>query len=191
MGPLAWRAASGLNKKRMVVLRITILSMGLLVTGALSDRADEQSIKVSELPKAVAAAVKARYPKCEMTKAAKEEEKGKTTYEVAIEIEGRKLDVAVSDKGKILEVEEAIAADSLPTEVASSIKAKYPLAKIKKAEQISKFEDDEEEKLFEIVLASEGKADVEVTVTPKGKIVEDKEDEDDEDDKPAKKKEKD
>lgn len=172
-------------------MRTTILSMGLLLTGTLSVRADEQSIKVADLPRAVAAAVKTKYPKGELSKAVKEEEKGKTTYEVVVEIEGKKLDVAVSDKGNILEVEEAIAAESLPKEVASAIKAKYPQARIKKAEQIIKFEEDEEEKLFEIVLATEGKADVEVTLTPKGKIVEDKEDEDDEDDKPAKKKEKD
>ena len=104
-------------------MRTTILSMGLLLTGTLSVRADEQSIKVADLPRAVAAAVKTKYPKGELSKAVKEEEKGKTTYEVVVEIEGKKLDVAVSDKGNILEVEEAIAAESLPKEVASAIKA--------------------------------------------------------------------
>ena len=152
-------------------------------------RADEESIKVSDLPKAVAAAVKAKYPNGKMTKAAKEEEDGKTTYEVAVETEGKKLDVAVSAKGKILEVEETITAETLPEAVVAAIKAKYPEAKIKKAEKISKFEEDEEEKLFEVVLATEGKADVEVKVTPNGKINKDGEDE--EDDKPGKKKQKD
>ena len=108
--------------------------------------------------------MKAKYPTGKMTKAAKEEEDGKTTYEVAVENEGKKLDVAVSAKGKILEVEETISAESLPKAVASAIKARYPEAKIKKAEKISKFDEDKEEKLFEVVLASEGNADVEVTV---------------------------
>ena len=178
-----------LIERRRVVVRITVLSLGLVVTAAASVFADDEPIKVADLPKAVAAAVKAKYPKGEMTKALKEEEHGKTTYEVVVEIEGKKLDVAISAMGKILEVEETIAAEKLPEAVVSAIKAKYPLAKIKKAEQISKFEEDEEEKLFEIILSSEGKADVEVKVSPKGKILEDRDD--DEDDKPGKKKEKD
>ena len=166
-------------------MRITVLSLGLVVTAAASVLADDEPIKVGDLPKAVTAAVKAKYPKGEMTKAMKEEEHGKTTYEVIVEIEGKKLDVAVSTAGKILEVEQSIAVESLPKEVTAAIKAKYPRAKVKKAEQVSKFEEDEEEKLYEVVLASEGKVDVEVKVSPKGKIIED-----DEDDKPANKKDK-
>ena len=179
----------GLNKQGRVVVRIAILLVGLLVTAAASACALDESMKLADLPKVVALAVKTKYPKGEMTKAFKEEENGKTTYEVVVEIEGKKLDVAISAMGKILEVEETIAAEKLPEAVVSAIKAKYPLAKIKKAEQISKFEEDEEEKLFEIILSSEGKADVEVKVSPKGKILEDRDD--DEDDKPGKKKEKD
>jgi hypothetical protein len=167
-------------------VRIAILSLGLLAAVAASVRADEESIKPADLPKAVASAVKARYPKGEITKAVKEEEHGKTIYEVIVKVEGKTLVVALSAEGKILEVEQAIAAEALPRAVAAAIAAKYPAAKIKKAERIVKFEDDEEETSFEVVLATEGKGDVEVELSPKGKILED-----DEDDKPGEKKDKD
>jgi hypothetical protein len=168
-------------------MKVAILSLSLIVAAG-SARADEDNIAVEDLPKAVAAAVKAKFPKGKITKAAKEEEGGKTTYEVVVKVEDKTLDVAVSAKGKLLEVEQAIAAEKLPKAVASAIKAKYPKAKIKKAEQVVRFEEDEEETVFEVVLASKGKADSEVKVSPKGKILDD---EDDEDDKPGKKKDKD
>jgi hypothetical protein len=179
----------GFSEQRRVVVKVAILSLALFVAGAVSVRAEDE-IKVSDLPKDVAAAVKAKFPKGEMTKASKEEEDGKTIYEVVVESEGTTLDVSVSDKGKLLEIEKTIAAEKLPEAVASAIKAKYPEAKIKKAEEIIKFESepggDEEEKLFEVVLATSGKPDVEVKLSPSGKIIED-----DEEDKAEKKKDKD
>jgi hypothetical protein len=170
-------------------VRVAIVSLGLLVAVGSSIRVEDETIKVSDLPKAVTAALKAKYPKGELTKAVKEEEDGKTVYEVVVANEGEKLEVAVSASGKLLEVEQAIAAEKLPSAVTTAIKAKYPEAKIKKAEQIVKFEGDsgqEREKSFEVVLAAEGKADFEVEVSAAGKIIEDAED-----DKPDKKKEKD
>jgi hypothetical protein len=114
--------------------------------------------------------------------------------------------VAVSAKGKILEIEKTVEPSRLPEAVASAIKAKYPNAKIKKAEEITKYKDDEDdkaeakkdkddddksEKAFEVVLTPEGKSDVEVKLSPQGKILEEedkgKAKDDDDDDKPGKK----
>jgi hypothetical protein len=171
------------------LMRIAILSLGLLAAvGAV--RADEETIGLKDLPKAVRAAVKAKFPEGKVIKAAKEEDEGKTIYEVVVEEEDAKIDVAVSAKGKILEVERTIEPKELPKAVAATLKAKYPKAKIKKAERVVKYEEDEEEKFFEVLLASKGKEDVEVKLSAKGKILDDKDDEED-DDKKGKKKEKD
>ncbi len=159
-----------------------------LLAAAAFVRADDESIKLEDVPKPVLSAVKTKFPEGKVTKAVKEVEDGKTIYELVVEVEGKTLDVAVSDKGKLLEIEEPVDAAKLPEAVTDAIKAKYPESKIKKAEQIVKFEGDgqEKEKAFEVLLATEGKKDVEVTVSPKGKILDDEKD--DEDDKPAKKK---
>lgn len=194
-------------------MRIGFLSLGVLAMLGIV-RADEEKIDVKNLPAGVLAAVKAKFPEGKVTGAAKEEEDKKVIYEVSLTDQDVKIDVAVSAKGKILEVEKTIEAAKLPEAVAATLKAKYPSAKVKKAEEIAKYKDDEDDKkgnkkekddeddkpetFFELVLASPGKSDVEVKFSPQGKVIEeedkgkskDKED-DDEDDKPGKKKEKD
>jgi hypothetical protein len=171
------------------LMRIAILSLGLLAAIGAVLRADEETIGLKDLPKAVRAAVKAKFPEGKVIKAAKEEDEGKTIYEVVVEEEDAKIDVAVSAKGKILEVERTIEPKELPKAVAATLKSKYPKAKIKKAERVVKYGEDEEEKFFEVLLASKGKEDVEVKLSAKGKILDDKDDEED-DDKKGKKKEK-
>ena len=179
-------------------MRIAMLSLGLLATLG-SVRADEQKIDVKDLPKTVLAAVKAKFPEGKVTGAAKEEEAGKVTYEVALEDNNTKIDVAVSAKGKILEVEKTIEEKQLPKAVAATLAAKYPKAKIKKAEEIVKYDEDEDgkkkakadeleenEKTFEVVLAVEGKGDVEVKLSPAGKILDHEDDDDDKDEKKEK-----
>jgi hypothetical protein len=176
--------------KGETLMRIAILSLGLLAAVGAVLRADEETIGLKDLPKAVRAAVKAKFPEGKVIKAAKEEDEGKTIYEVVVEEEDAKIDVAVSARGKILEVERTIEPKELPKAVAATLKSKYPKAKIKKAERVVKYEEDEEEKFFEVLLASKGKEDVEVKLSAKGKILDDKDDEED-DDKKGKKKEKD
>jgi Putative beta-lactamase-inhibitor-like, PepSY-like len=178
--------------KGETLMRIAILSLGLLAAVGAVLRADEETIGLKDLPKAVRAAVKAKFPEGKLIKAAKEEDEGKTIYEVVVEEEDAKIDVAVSAKGKILEVERTIEPKELPKAVAATLKAKYPKAKIKKAERVVKYEEDEEEKFFEVLLTSKGKEDVEVKLSAKGKILDDEDDdEEDDDDKKGKKKEKD
>lgn len=174
-------------------MNLAILSIATLVAGLAP--ASEEKIKVKDLPQPVLAAVKAKFPEAKVTAAAKEESKGKTIYEVAIEDDDATIDLSVTPKGKIREVEKTIAAAKLPKAVKATLDAKYSKAKIKKAEEVIKYEDDEEEKTFEVVLATEGKDDVEVKLSPKGKILdgedEEEEDEDGDKEKKGEKKEKD
>jgi hypothetical protein len=173
-----------ISQARRIAMRISILSLGLLAAVG-TVRADEESVSLKEVPKAVRAAVKAKFPEGKVTEAAKEVEDGKTVYEIGLEDDDQKVDLLVSDKGKILEVEKSIAAKKLPKAVAATIESKYPKAKIKKAEQVVKYEEDEEEKTFEVILAAEGKHDVEVKLSPKGKVLKGDEEADEDDDKKA------
>lgn len=170
-------------------MRNAILLLGLLAAVG-TVRADEEKVGLKDVPKAVRAAVKDRFPEGKMTAAAKEIAEGKVVYEIVVTDDDETIDVAVSAKGKILEVEKTIPAKKLPKAVAATIAAKYPEAKIKKVEEVVKFEDDEddEKKFYEVVLASEKNGDVEVKLSPKGKILKDDDEDNDDDDDDKKKK---
>lgn len=183
--------------KRRIVVRFAVLSLSLMIAAG-SAFADEDSIKVEDLPKAVRSAVKKKFPEGKLVAASKETEDGKTIFEVVVEDDGAKIDTAFSAKGKLLEVERSIDVGKLPKEVTAAIEKKYPKAKIKKAEKVVKYEDEDEdededddaEKFFEVVVAVDGKESVEVKVSPKGKILKGEE-EKEEHEKAGKNKEKD
>jgi Putative beta-lactamase-inhibitor-like, PepSY-like len=143
--------------------RIAIIAsvLGTLAMATVS-LADEEKISVKELPKAVLKAVKEKFPKGEIKGAAKEEEDGKTTYEVMLKIKSRSVDVALKADGTILEIEQEIDVDDLPKAVRKTLSAKYPNAKIAKAEAVIKGEDGPVS--YEIVITTE------VVLNAKGKI---------------------
>ena len=81
-------------------MRVAFLLLGL-ITAAGSVRGDEEKIDVKSLPKAVLAAVKAKFPAGKLTGAAKEEKGRKVTYEVALENEGHTRSASpISTKGE-------------------------------------------------------------------------------------------
>ncbi|QEH35077.1 hypothetical protein OJF2_36220 [Aquisphaera giovannonii] len=160
-----------------------LLSLGLLAGAIGSVRADEQRIKMEELPKAVTAAIKDKFPDGRLTKAEKEVEDGKTTYEVTVEAGAKKLDVVASPAGVILAIEKKIDAKNLPEPVAAAIKVRHPTARVKSAEEVVEFKAAGEETVYEVTLGLEGK-EVELTVSPKGRILKEEGDEE-EDEKPA------
>jgi hypothetical protein len=163
-----------------VLMGLTAFSAGV--------RADEEKIPLKDVPKAVIDAVKAKFPKGEIKNAAKEDEDGKTTYEVAVKADGRSIDVALKADGTILEIEKEVAAKDLPKAVAAAVEAKYPKATVKKAEEIIAYKGGKEEKSYEVVVTETGKKDVEVKLSADGKIVKHEEDDDDDDDDKGKEK---
>jgi len=156
----------------------TARTLGLLATIAVAPtfaRADETKIPMSEVPKAVLDTVKAKFPKTEIKQAIKEVEDGKTSYEIETKEGCRAIDVVLKPDGTILAVEKEIAVGDLPKAVAAAIEAKYPKATIGKAEMLLEYEDGKEETEYEVVLTTVDKKEVEVKLTPAGKIVDNEE----------------
>ena len=91
---------------------------------------------LKDVPKAVLDSIKAKFPRAELTEATKETEDGKTTYEIALKDGGRAVELAATADGKITEIETTIDAKALPAQVTTALEAKYPIATIKKAEEI-------------------------------------------------------
>ena len=119
-----------------------------------------------------------------MTKAEKETEDGKTLYEVAITSEGSKIEVTVTEDGKIVEIEKEIPVKDLPKAVAEAIDSKYPKATLQVIEEITKGD----KVAYEVHLVTTDKKALEVVFDPTGKVTkEEKQEEKKDEKKPTKK----
>ncbi|MBI3407480.1 MAG: PepSY-like domain-containing protein [Planctomycetes bacterium] len=155
---------------RRVCSFLMIAVLGVLWTSAAA-RPDEEKVALDKLPKAVADAVKKRFPKAEMTEAAKETENDKTVFEVTVKDAGKTIDVTLTPEGTILGLEKEIAAKDLPKAVTESIDAKYPKASYKYAEEVIKVKDGQEKlEYYEVRLVTADCKMLEVVVAPNGKI---------------------
>lgn len=148
-------------------------AVGLLVLAVawVGARADEEKVPLDKVPAAVTKAVTAKFPGAKLKQAEKEVEEGTTLYEIGLEYEGHNYDVTAKEDGTIVETEKEIAAADLPKPVADALKAKYPGAKYKKVEEVTKGG----ETKYEALLVPEGKKAREVVLDRQGKILEDEE----------------
>lgn len=122
----------------MSILRTTSIAIlaGLFIAGTCS--AQEKKINRSDLPPAVEKAV-AEVSKGATIKGFSEEtDKGKTTYEVEMMLNGHTKDVELDPSGAIVEIEEQVAMDSLPANVRAGLAAKAAGGKILKVETLTK-----------------------------------------------------
>ena len=149
--------------KTMMKIALGLFAATLL---ALPLLAEETKVAIDKLPKAVVDAVKAKFPKAELTGAEKEIEDGKTLYEVAITSEGSKIEVTLTEDGKIVEIEKVITAKDLPKAVADALEAKYPKATLGIIEEITKGETIG----YEVHLVTADKKELEVVFDPTGKV---------------------
>lgn len=146
-----------------------MVAAALLVTGG---RADEERVPLDKLPKAVAEAVKKRFPKLDMKEATKEVmEDKKTVYEVTLTEDKKNIDVTLTPEGVIVMIEKEIDRKDLPRAVAAAIDAKYPDATYKICEEIIPVKDVKETlDAYEVLLETKDKKLIEVVVSPDGKI---------------------
>lgn len=114
-------------RKFTTILFVGVLAV-LLVTSAT--RADETKVPLDQLPKAVADAVKAKFPGAELQNAVKEDADGQTVFEVSLKLKAQQYDVSVTPEGKIVEIETEIAAKDLPAAVSKTLDQKYAKANI-------------------------------------------------------------
>ncbi len=133
--------------------------------------ADEQKVPLDKLPKAITAAVKKRFPRGEMTEASREDEDGKTVYEVTVKDGKQKIDVTLTPQGTITTLEKTIEPKTLPKAVRDALEARYPKAAYKIAEEVVRVKDGKETlDYYEALLETADKKRVEVEITADGKI---------------------
>src|SRR6266700_1187849 len=104
------------------LIALAVVCSSLVAIG----RAAEESLKPDALPKAVAAALKARFPGAEITAATKETENGQVVFDIELKQKGRKFESDIKEDGTILEIEKEIAAKDWPKPLNAAVDARYP-----------------------------------------------------------------
>jgi hypothetical protein len=116
-------------------LALTAVAVGLMLAASL---AGEEKIPLDKVPPAVLKAFKTKFPAAKIKNAIKEEEDGKTVYEIESMADGLSIDAVLTPAGKFDEIEKEIKSSNLPSAVASAIKAKHPGGKVTKAEEVTR-----------------------------------------------------
>jgi len=99
---------------------IIALTFAALSTGV--GLAAEHSIPCKNLPSAVQTSSKEAVGNATVRNCVKEISGGKTTYEMETMRDGRSKDISFAADGRVLEIEEQVELDSLPSPVASAFK---------------------------------------------------------------------
>src|SRR5262245_54956287 len=89
---------------------------GLLALGS-GARAQEEKIKLDQVPKDVMDSATAKFPGAKMREASKETEDGKTVFELSMTHEESKMDVTFEEDGTLVLVETEVAEKDLPSAV--------------------------------------------------------------------------
>lgn len=128
------------------------------------EEAAKPALDLKVLPEAVLAAFKASYPNAVIKGASKEVENGVTQYEVESMDGTLARDLLYAPDGKVIEIEEAIAAKDLPAAVQATLAKEYPGYEVAKAETLTKGD----VKQFELTLKPKM---IGVAIDPNGKII--------------------
>jgi hypothetical protein len=120
---------------------LPLVALGsLTVALAIPARAqeEEQSVKQSDLPAAVARAVASVSKGATIRGFSRERENGQTYYEVEMRVNGRDKDVLMDTTGAVVEIEEEVALASLPAAVQAGLKAFAGAGTIRTVESLTK-----------------------------------------------------
>ena len=98
----------------------------------------EKKVKMSDLPPAVQKTVREQSKGATIRGFAKEVEKGKTSYEVEMKVNGHNKDVLIDPEGVVLAVEEQVTLNALPAAVKAELLRKAGKGKILIIESITK-----------------------------------------------------
>jgi hypothetical protein len=128
----------------------------------------------SRIPEKVMETLKKRFPAAEIHKWTRETENNVVLYDIEFTQQGRKLEADIKDDGSIENWERAIAAGDLPAAVRQSVEKQYPGATLSEVMAVTAVHGGKESlEGYEVVLKTAAGKDVEVTVAPDGKILED------------------
>jgi hypothetical protein len=155
-----------------IINSVFLAGLILLCVGARAQEKDKPD--TTQISKKVMDGLKAKFPKPEVDKWTKEKEGDIFVYDIEFKQGGEKFEADIKEDGTIHNWEKAIAVKNLPPVVRKAVEKKYPKASMKEIMEITAVKNGKDElEGYEIVLRTRDKKDVEVTVAPDGKMLED------------------
>lgn len=134
----------------------------------------KEDLELDKIPKVVMDALKAKFPNAEIHKWTKEKEVDVVVYDIEFKQHDLKFEADIKEDGTIHNWEKEIVAKDLPEAVKNAVEKKYPNSKLKEIMEITSVKDGKDVlEGYEIVLETAESQEVEVTVAPDGKILED------------------
>jgi hypothetical protein len=100
--------------------------------------AQEKKLQRSDLPAAVQKTVDAQSKGATVRGFSTEVENGQKLYEASLLVNGRTKDVSMDESGRVIEIEEEVAFDSLPEAVKQALQTKAGKGKLGKVESLTK-----------------------------------------------------
>ncbi len=140
------------------------LALAALVLASLAGAAPSFA---GTCPATITDAVTKAYPTGKITKCVAEKEDGVDQFEARVTVGATMLELDISTAGVITQIEQPIAVAELPAAVTKAFAAKYPKAKITRAEQMTAGT----KVSYELAFAVKGKRQ-EATFLPDGAFVE-------------------
>jgi hypothetical protein len=119
-----------------IKLAVLLFTAGLATASAIS--AQEKRIKREELPPPVEKTVAQQASGATVRGFSKEVEKGKTYYEAELTVNGRGKDILMDELGNIVEVENEVSLDALPTAVQEGLRKAAGGGKIGRIESLTR-----------------------------------------------------
>lgn len=115
------------------------ITHALVVCAAcLTMTAAEQKMKVKDLPAPVQQTVQDETRNAQLLGVSKEVEGGKTMYEIETKVGGMTRDLLVDAAGKVVEVEQEVAMDTVPAAARTAIEGYAKGGKVVKVESVTK-----------------------------------------------------
>jgi hypothetical protein len=156
--------------------QILALLLGLCLVVSVSRAQDkkEKDLELGKIPKAVMDALKSKFPNAQIHKWTKEKEGDIVVYDIEFKHNGRSCEADIKEDGTFHNYEREIAAKDLPQVVKQAVDKRYPKATLKEVMEITAVKG-KNEKLegYEVVIQTADRKEVELTVGPDGKILED------------------
>jgi len=115
-----------------------LLFAALSLEAALVAQEQERKIQRSELPAAVEKTVTMQSAGATIKGFSEEKEQGHTYYEAEMMVDGHGKDILIDTDGAVVEIEEQLAFESLPTAVKKGLRSKAAEGKILKVESLTK-----------------------------------------------------
>jgi len=119
-------------------IRLSVVSTVIALATFSVIQAQEKRIARKQLPPAVEKTVAEQSKGATIKGFATELDKGRRLYEVELTVDGRSKDVSMDKNGRVIEIEEEVAMDSLPVAVQEGLRKAAGAGTIGKIESLTK-----------------------------------------------------